>query len=438
MAVFKVHVVHVGNMNNKGTQALFASDVSVLEEAVNGVSISVSTTDIEGVKKLGLPLSRLLPPMVDIPYDKADQLSKNLGFGRSKVSYKILTLALLILMPVQITLSLFSVMQTKIGFRASYRSKVIESIKNCNIVISHSDENFKETASLLPLNLYWTITWWSMLVSRTMDILVSRSFGKPVVMFPNSVGPFRTWIGRFLSRLSLNSCDYILIRDPISYGIVDEVGIRASKVLTYDTALLYHHSGKETVDDIARPVIGISAGIYGQSLSAAEVENYIVAHARALDTAVEKHGFSVMFLPHYISGFELDDSDVSESIVRRMRHKHRAKIIRTNSVAEFKLLLNRMDMVISSKMHPAILAMTGYVPVLCISYDHKQTSFFQRLNMSECILNIRDVSYERLLFKIDAIWDKRGALAESLKRQIPQWQKNVRITIQKVVSLYAN
>jgi polysaccharide pyruvyl transferase WcaK-like protein len=433
---FKAHIIHVGNMNNKGTQALINSDVSVLREAIEDISISVSTTDITGVKKLDLPLSRVLPPMVDIPYDKADQISKKLGFDRSSSFYKILTLALLFLMPVQIFLSLISVILSKIGFKAAYRNEVIESIKKSNVVISHSDENFKETASLLPLNLYWIITWWSMLISRTLDIMVSRSLGKPVVMFPNSVGPFRTLIGRFLSRLSLNSCDYILIRDPVSYRIVDEVGINTAKILTYDTAILFNRPSNATFTTVDRPVIGVSPGIYGQSLSAAETRKYISAHARALDTAIEKHGFSIVFLPHYISGFKHDDLDVSNSIIEKMKNRSHTQIIKTDNVAEFCLLLNRMDMVISSKMHPAILAAIGFVPVLCISYDHKQTAFFQRLNMTECVLNIREISYKRLYSKIDETWDKRMSLEKSLRRQIPKWQKNVKATIEKTVSRY--
>ena len=438
LMTFKAHIIHVGAMNNKGTQALLTSDVMVIDETVNGAAIAVSTTDIDGVKKLDLPLSQLLPPMVDIPYVKADQLSPRFGFERKGFAYKILTLALLIQMSVQVVLSLVSVTLSKIGFKALYRGEVIESIKNSNIVISHSDENFKETASLLPLNLYWTLTWWSMLISRTMDIIVSRSFGKPVIMFPNSVGPFRTWIGRFLTRLSLNCCDYIMIRDPISYRIVNEVGIRTSKFLTYDTALLFNRSGNGISTDLSRPIIGVSAGIYGQSLSLAEVQNYISAHAMALDRAVEKYGFSVAFLPHYISGFGNDDYDVSKSIVEEMRNKQQTKIILTDSVAEFTPLLNKMDMVISSKMHPAILAVLGYVPVLCISYDHKQTGFFQRLNMGECNINIRDVSYELLFSKIDQTWAHRKTLEEALKRQIPQWQKNVKLTIKKVILSYIN
>ena len=434
----KAHIIHVGNMNNKGTQALFSSDVSVIREIASDASISVSTTDVEGVKKLGLPLTKVLPPMVDIPYDRADQISKSLGLGRSGFSYKWLSIAALLLMPIQTVLTLFSIMLGKMGVKSPYRGEVIDRVKTSNLVISHSDENFKETASSLPLNPYWTLTWWSMLVSRTLEIMVARSFGKPVIMFPNSVGPFRTWIGRFLSRLSLNSCEYVLIRDPISYTIVDKLGIHSPKILTYDTALLFNESGELTTRDFHHPVIGVSPGVYSNSLSKSEVQKYIVGHARALDTAIEKYGFHVIFLPHYISGFSNDDVDFSKFIIEKMKNKPQTRMIITENVAEFKLLLDQMDMVISSKMHPAILAATGHVPVLCVVYDHKQTGFFQRLDMMDCTLDIHDVSYERLWSKINRAWIKRGGLRKSLSLQIPEWQRELRAVFKRVVTPYAD
>jgi polysaccharide pyruvyl transferase WcaK-like protein len=227
-----------------------------------------------------------------------------------------------------------------------------------------------------------------------------------------------------------------LIRDPISYEIVDRVGINTAKVLTYDTAILFNRSEKATSTNLPRPLIGVSPGIYGQSLSVAETQKYIEAHARALDKAIEKHRVSIVFLPHYISGFRNDDLDVSKLILEKMKNRSQTQIITTYNVTEFCQLLNHMDMVISSKMHPAILAAIGFVPVLCISYDHKQNAFFQRLDMNECVINIRDVSYEGLLSKIDETWKKRSSLQKSLKQQIPQWQKNVKSTIVKTVSLY--
>jgi polysaccharide pyruvyl transferase WcaK-like protein len=93
-------------------------------------------------------------------------------------------------------------------------------------------------------------------------------------------------------------------------------------------------------------------------------------------------------------------------------------------------------MVVSSKMHPAVLAATGYVPIVCIAYDHKQTAFFERLNMIDCTLNIRNVTFESLLFTMEKTWNQRTALQASLRLQIPQWQKDVNSVIKTIVTRY--
>ena len=434
MTTLKVHFVHVGNMNNKGTQALFKSDFNTIKEITNKETfVSVSTTDIEGVKRLNLPMNAVLPPMVDIPYDKADQLIRKFGVTREDIRYKVYVLALLGYMFLQIPLTLLSIFFMKLGLKAFYRSSVLKCIKNCDLVISHSDENFKETASLLPLNPSWVITWWSMLISRTCEVLVARSFGKPVVMFPNSVGPFRTKMGELLVKLSLNLCDRVLIRDSISYKIVTQLGIRALKTLTYDTALLFSSEKENLEHGFTRPLLGVCPGIYSNSLSGKQVDNYIMAHAGALDAVIDKYGLQVVFIPHYISGFSGDDLDVSKQILQKMRNQKFAKIVNISAVDEFKAYLDQMDMIISSKMHPAVLGVSGFVPLLCILYDHKQTSFFDRLGMIDCTLSLHAVSEKNLFDKIVYVWSKRDQLRESLKKQIPIWQKHVYTAIAKTV-----
>ena len=423
-------------MSNRGAQALLVSDVVTIKEIMNLSSVSISAGDIEGVKKLKLPVERVMPHAVDIPLEKADQLSKKYGYSRESFSYKAFTLAAFVMMAIQTILLLFSIILERIGLRSIYRSELIRNIKNSDFVVSTSDENFKETASLLPINPYWVFTWWSMLASRTLDVMTARSFGKPLIMFPNSIGPFKTWIGRFLSRISLNSCDYLLIRDPISYAIINELKISTPKILTYDTALLFKKRSNSSFKVFPKPVIGVSPGIYSHSLSESEVENYILAHSKSLDTLIERYGFFVVFLPHYISGFSNDDFEISKFIIERMKNKSKTKIIETKDAAELKEYLDSMDIVLSSKMHPAILAASGYVPVFCVAYDHKQTAFFQRLGMSECVLNLRNISYENLFSGINLVWNKRDFLKESLKNQIPFWQKHVKIAIEQVLTSY--
>jgi hypothetical protein len=319
----RIHVIHVGNMNNKGTQALIGSDIQVIREIVPNPSISISTTDVDGVKRLNPDLENVLPPIVDIPYELADHFAKKFGYGRGGYQYKLFALAALLYMPIQVFFSICSIGLVKLGATTPYRSCVFACVKACDLVISHSDESFKETASLLPLNPFWVLTWWSMLIARTWEILAARSFKKQVIVFPNSIGPFRTLVGRSLAKLSFNNCRAVLIRDLTSYQIAQELSLssRVSLMLTYDTALLFESSSKShkrIFEARSKPVLGVSPGVYSYSITKQEVLNYVVSHAEALDDVIEKLGFHVVFIPHYISGFQNDDLEICNSIINRM------------------------------------------------------------------------------------------------------------------------
>lgn len=424
-----MHFIHVGNMANKGTQALLISDISVIRAIFKGaVAFSISTTDIEGVKRLNLSLDGVLPQMVDIPYEKADGFAKRFGFTRTSVNYKVFAIGYLILTFFQALMSIISAVLVKLDLKGFYRVDVLKSMKNSHIIVSCSDENFKEAASFLPLNIYWVLTWWSMLFSRTWDVLIAKFLGKHIVMFPNSVGPFRTPLGRLMTKLALNMCDFILVREPISYEVINSLQISSPKRLTSDTSLLL--TGKmDNLDNFPHPVVGVSPGFYAQSLSKNEIDRYIANHAKALDETVEKYGFYVIFLPHYVSGFQLDDLEVCELILRRMRSKDKARIVNLGSVEEFRSYLGQMDMVISSKMHPAILAVSGFVPTLCIAYDQKQTGLFQSLGLTDCILPIRDFSHETLISKIGHVWSRRDEIRTLLEKKVPLLQEDIRVSI---------
>jgi polysaccharide pyruvyl transferase WcaK-like protein len=93
-------------------------------------------------------------------------------------------------------------------------------------------------------------------------------------------------------------------------------------------------------------------------------------------------------------------------------------------------------MIVSSKMHPAVLGASGFVPVVCIAYDHKQTSFFERLGMKDCIVDIRQISGKELVSRMDYVWNERERLKHNLRKKIPLWQKHVKETISKTITTY--
>ena len=422
-------------MDNKGTQALLLSDVSIIREITqNRAMFSVSTGDIQGVRALEANIGAIVPPLLDIPYQKADSMAKKYGFMRSSFKYKVFASGLTLFMLIQAVLSVLSVFSIKAGAKGLYRHQALEKINESDLVVSYSDENFKETASSLPLNFSWILSWWSMLISRTWQVLMAKSLGKTVVMFPNSVGPFRTMIGRFLTRLALNSCDFVLIRESVSYDIVRSLRVRSNILLTADTALLFKSKIVSPQNNSSSLKIGVCPGVYGNSLSEKDVNRYVLAHSRALDKYIEKHKVKVFFLPHFVIGFAHDDLQICRRIVSKMRHRDEIEIVYVPSVEEFKAILDGMYIVISSKMHPAVLAASGFIPIVCVVYDHKQTGFFSRLNMTDCILDVGKVSEETLSSKIDYVWNNREELHDSLKIQIPLLQNNVRFAIRTAVT----
>ena len=437
--MLKIHIIHVGNMANKGTQLLLISDVSVIREIVgDDVSISVSTIDVEGVKRLDLPLDKITPPLIDIPYEKADFYARKFGFHRGSFKYKMLALAYFLLTFIQVPVSAFSILLSKVGLKPLYRAESVKCMKECDLVISYSDENFKETASMLPLNIYWILAWWSMLISRTWEVVAARLLSKPIVMFPNSIGPFRTFLGRLFAKVALNNCYTILVREPFSYKVINSLGVRAHKILTSDTSIIFGASATTSYNKPSKVMIGVSPGIYTFSLSRKMMQNYISSHAKALDEVIDKYGFSVVFLPHYVTGFALDDFEVSELIARNMKNREKTEIVNARSVEEFKNWISQMKIVVSSKMHPAVIAASVHVPFLFIAYDYKQTGFASSLGLEDCVLSIRDISYEKLFAKIEYVLKNIEVIEGLLKKRVPELQRHVKDSIAFALAPFIN
>lgn len=434
----KIHIIHAGTMDNKGTQALLISDIAAIKENLNNAYISVSTSDVKGVSELEPTLSEITEPIIDIPYQKADKFAKTRNIDRDTTSYKIFALFSFFFMFIQALSSLISAFLIKNNLKGVYRDKSIRRINESDLIISCSGENFKEGSSMLPFNIYWKLSWWSMLFSRTWEIIIAKYLGKNVILFPNSIGPFKTIIGKTLGKLALNNCSLLLVRDPISHNIVKTMNLHSNAILTADTALLFKPRKRKIFNDNQKLTIGVNPGIYGYSISEKEIDNYISAHVKALDYGINKYRFSVTLLPHFISGFKQDDMVLCNRIVNEMKNADKVRIYHAENVDDFKSLLDTLDMLISSKMHPAIFATSGFVPVLSVAYDHKQTGFFKRLDMSRCVFEIRDITSDILIEKMDYVWTNRTKLTQSLKNQIPILQKNIKTNINKALLSYVN
>ena len=93
-------------------------------------------------------------------------------------------------------------------------------------------------------------------------------------------------------------------------------------------------------------------------------------------------------------------------------------------------------MIITSKLHPGVMGLSGHVPTLCIAYDQKQIGLFKLLGMEDCVISIMESSCETISSKIDSIWKNREEIRALLETRIPQLQKNIKKAIEEALSFY--
>jgi polysaccharide pyruvyl transferase WcaK-like protein len=208
-------------------------------------------------------------------------------------------------------------------------------------------------------------------------------------------------------------------------------------MITTDMAILFEIDESKLNGLLPEPSVGVCPALYAMSFSQEERDRYVLAHSRVLDYLVERHGYNVVFLPHEISkANEQDDLQLCKNIVRKMKHNGKSRLIETESVEMFKYYLGHVDILISSRMHPAVLACASYVPTLMLAYDHKQTGFLAGLGLIEYALNIRDVNYENLLNKLNLLLSNKKRIRERLQLKIPDLQEDLRMNIRRSLLYY--
>lgn len=426
-----IHVIHVGSTTNKGTYALLKSEILQLKKLYKNAEISVSTSDIDTLTRLE-PTLNVYPPLVDIPYERADLEVTRRNRDRETKLYKFYLFAYTFFMFVQAFVSIISSVFIKLNLKPIYRSETLKKLDQADLIISTADENFKEGTLFLPFNLYWKLASWTMLFSRMWDIIIAkRIFRKNIIVFPNSVGPFRTRLGRFMARMALNNVDSILLREPFSGHFVKELKVKTPTTITCDIALLLELNQMNSSEVLSKPAIGVSPGLYALTLSEDKQEEYVLAHCKTLDYMIEKYDANIVFLPHEVSGRKGDDLSLCKIIIQKMEHKEKARILKAKTLEEFESNIAQLDLLISSRMHPMVLACSVKVPTVLIFYDHKQTSFFKQLNLGCYTVNINEVTSEKLLSTTEYAWKQKDDIKKKLELIVPALQNDVRTKIKE-------
>jgi len=273
------------------------------------------------------------------------------------------------------------------------------------------------------------------LIRRLYGLLVAKRLKKPVMIYAQSIGPFRRAPYVELARAVLNHVDAITTRDSLSLEVLKDIGVVSPLVeFTADAAFSLPPAGEEngvaipsrwTIQKGDAPVMGISVRRWqypGAVAPEKKHRRYIHEIAKVADYLTSEYEARLIFVPMALGeeGYHADDRKVAHQVMQCMEQKKAASVLDDVLMPwQMREVLGNLDLLLATRMHALILATTMYVPSVGISYEFKIDEYMNRIGQGELVCDIQTLSHEELVSKIDNAWRHRWDIREALKRRIP-------------------
>lgn len=274
---------------------------------------------------------------------------------------------------------------------------ILNAIKNSDLVISGGGTLLQDTTSSRSLIYYLAI------------ISIAKFFKNPVLFFCNGFGPIKKSFNKFLARKVTNMVDRIVLRDPKSKAVMEQMGITKDCDVTADAA--FYLDGVDSVrvkeilekEDIPvdNPIIGISVRPWSVG------ENFLNTMAKFADYISAK-GLTVVFVPMQ----PIKDEEVSANIMKRMEKQ--AFMLRGEYTPEEVLgIIGKLDILVAMRLHALIFAGIKEIPMIGLEYDPKVDAFLKMVQQRNAG-KVEELDFLNLCIEFDNLWNKRNEEAQKL------------------------
>ena len=319
---------------------------------------------------------------------------------------------------------IWSILQKYFGLNLNILIKGrLQEYYNADVIISTGGDIFTEDYGLLSL------------FSHLSNLLPGILLNRPVVIYGESVGPFRNRLGKAIAKFIFNRVNLITLRDEISSMHLQELCITTPPIyLTADSAFLLAPPPRWRIDEILleeginknTPLIGMSVSkiISRYDVTCEDTKEkyhkYVNLMAQVVDYLIEMFDATIIFVPHVMEPWGNDDRVVAKDILDNVKYKHRViSIINEYTPEEFKGIIGECDLFIGARMHACISSTSMCVPTIALAYSHKTYGVIGgMLRQEKWICDISTIDFNSLIFKINEVWANREEIKKSLAERL--------------------
>lgn len=201
---------------------------------------------------------------------------------------------------------------------------------------------------------------------ETMSLIYefAAQAGVPVVLAPQTIGPFRTRRSRALARRNLRKSSLVFARDELSAQASADLG-RTVDAVTSD--LVFGIAQPEPGQH--RDVLLNVSGLLWRENPHVDSERYRAAVRRIIDGLLET-GRDVTLLPHVVDSPDPDnDVPVSHALVEE--YGSRIDVHVPSDLDDVRSTVAAAELVIGARMHACLNALSTGTPAIAMAYSRK-------------------------------------------------------------------
>ena len=286
----------------------------------------------------------------------------------------------------------------------------------------------------------------SFTVLHSFSILLASLLRKPIVLYPLSIGTFKSKFSRFLVKFAFNRATSITAREEITKNYLEEIGVNKLPIyLTADMAFILQPAPYERVEEIFLKeginkedglLIGmnISQLINYKSKNSKVKCDYIDLMAQVADYLITNLNANIIFIPHSIYQLEIVDSkrNIENDVIAvneafaKVKNNHKVAAITSNYTSEeLKGIIGQCDLFIGARMHANIAAISMCVPTIAIAYSIKAPGIMKMVGLEKYVCDFRTVTFAELISKMGDMLSNREKIVEKMTPKIEDLKESV-------------
>lgn len=253
-------------------------------------------------------------------------------------------------------------------------------------------------------------------------LVLARS--RPLVLSPQTIGPFTRFPYRQLAGLALNRASAVVARDAMSLQALHDVAPRARGLLAVDVAFALPYE-RSTVLAARKLRVGVNVSglLFNEAVSGRNRFRLDFDYAALMRSFIselcQRPDVEVVLVTHAndASGGHDDDGRVADALALEFPSASRAPSFA--SPIEAKSFISGLDFLVAGRMHACIAAYSSGVPVVPISYSRKFSGLFGMLGY-EWMTPVSGMNEREAKSFLLSCLERREELREATRRGMEQ------------------